>query len=73
MRRRVLRSSGRTVVGVDEMAWEMGFPQGGQVWDRLATAITNTAAHQGIPVAEGSREFGKDGAVLDREVWAVKG
>ena len=62
----------RTVVGVESFNWEMGFPQGGQVWDRIATAITNTAAHQGIPVAEGSREFVKDDTVLDREVWAVK-
>lgn len=63
----------RTVVGVESFNWDMGFPQGGQVWDRLATAITNAAAHQGIPVAEGAREFARNETVLDREVWAVKG
>lgn len=62
----------RSVVGVASFNWDMGFPQGGQVWDRVATAIATAAAHQGIPVAEGSREFGRDDAVLDHEVWAVR-
>jgi hypothetical protein len=63
----------RTVVGVDEMSWEMGFPQGASVWDRVATAIANAAAAQGIPVSEGEREF----VLADRpeesgEVWVVR-
>lgn len=62
----------RTVVGVEAFNWDMGFPQGGQVWDRVASAIVTAAAHQGIPVAEGSREFVRNEGVLDREVWAVR-
>lgn len=62
----------RTVIGVESFNWDMGFPQGGQVWDRVASAIVTAAAHQGIPVAEGAREFIKDDSVLDREVWAVR-
>ncbi|WP_040385259.1 hypothetical protein [Demetria terragena] len=63
----------RTVIGVDEFTWEMGFPQGASVWDRVASAI-NTAAHaQGIPAAEGEREF----VAADRpdgtaEMWVVR-
>lgn len=63
----------RTVVGVDEMTWEMGFPQGASVWDRVADAIVNAAGSQGIPVAEGEREFVKDERPRDgAEVWVVK-
>lgn len=63
----------RTVIGVDEMTWEMGFPQGAQVWDRVAGAIAESAGKQGIPVAEGSREFIKaDRPGAGGEVWVVK-
>lgn len=64
----------RTVIGVDEMTWEMGFPQGASVWDRVAGAIVTAAQSQGIPVAEGEREFVKDDRPRDgAEVWVVKG
>lgn len=63
----------RTVVGIDAMTWEMGFPQGAAVWDRIATAISQAATHQGIPVGEGSREFVKDEGTSGRpEVWTVR-
>lgn len=63
----------RTVIGVEAMTWEMGFPQGAAVWDRIATAITQAATHQGIPVGEGSREFAKDEVTAGRpEVWTVR-
>ncbi|WP_265444417.1 hypothetical protein [Flexivirga meconopsidis] len=63
----------RTVVGVEAMTWEMGFPQGASVWDRIATAIGQAAAHQGIPVGEGSREFAKqEPAVGEQEIWTVR-
>ena len=63
----------RTVVGVEAMTWEMGFPQGAAVWDRIATAITQAATHQGIPVGEGAREFAKDEHGSGKpEVWTVR-
>jgi len=63
----------RTVVGVEAMTWEMGFPQGAAVWDRIATAISQAATHQGIPVGEGAREFAKDEQASGRpEVWTVR-
>lgn len=63
----------RTVIGVEAMTWEMGFPQGAAVWDRIATAIGQAATHQGIPVGEGTREFAKDeGASGKPEVWTVR-
>lgn len=63
----------RTVIGVEAMTWEMGFPQGAAVWDRIATAIGQAAAHQGIPVGEGNREFAKaDTAEGGPEVWTVR-
>lgn len=63
----------RTVVGVEAMTWEMGFPQGAAVWDRIATAIGQAATHQGIPVGEGTREFVKDERASGKpEVWTVR-
>ncbi|AKU17237.1 hypothetical protein [Luteipulveratus mongoliensis] len=63
----------RTVIGVDEMSWEMGFPQGAQVWSRVADAIAESAAKQGISVAEGAREFVKaDRPSESQEVWVVR-
>ncbi|NNG39603.1 hypothetical protein HJ588_10010 [Flexivirga sp. ID2601S] len=63
----------RTVVGVEAMTWEMGFPQGAAVWDRIATAIGQAAAHQGIPVGEGSREFAKaERPAGEQEIWTVR-
>lgn len=63
----------RTVVGVDEMTWEMGFPQGASVWDRVAAAIAQAATAQGIPVSEGTREFVRADRPQERsEVWVVK-
>ncbi len=63
----------RTVIGVDAMTWEMGFPQGAAVWDRIATAISQAATHQGIPVGEGAREFAKDESASGKpELWTVR-
>ncbi|GAB3487690.1 hypothetical protein [Flexivirga lutea] len=63
----------RTVIGVEAMTWEMGFPQGAAVWDRIATAISQAAGHQGIPVGEGTREFAKDEHGSGKpEVWTVR-
>ncbi|TWE13281.1 hypothetical protein [Rudaeicoccus suwonensis] len=63
----------RTVIGIEAMTWEMGFPQGAAVWDRIATAITTAAGHQGIPVGEGARHFVRDPAAgNDPEVWTVQ-
>ena len=63
----------RTVIGVEAMTWEMGFPQGAAVWDRVATAISQAATHQGIPVGEGARQFVKDEHGSGKpEVWTVR-
>lgn len=63
----------RTVIGVEEMTWEMGFPQGAAVWDRVASAISESAGKQGISVAEGAREFVKaDRPGVEQEIWVVK-
>lgn len=63
----------RTVIGIDELTWEMGFPQGASVWDRVATAITTAAGKQGIPVSEGTREFVRaDRPQESAEVWVVR-
>lgn len=65
--------SDRTVIGVEAMTWEMGFPQGAAVWDRIATAIAQAAAGQGIPVGEGTREFSRDETASAKpEVWTVR-
>ncbi|YAL84349.1 hypothetical protein ACMYYO_05960 [Dermacoccaceae bacterium W4C1] len=63
----------RTVIGVDEFGWEMGFPQGASVWDRVASAIVTAAGSQGIEVGEGAREFDKDADHPGAgEVWVVR-
>lgn len=63
----------RTVIGVDELTWEMGFPQGASVWDRVASAISTAAAAQGIPVSEGQREFeAAERPEESAEVWVVR-
>ncbi|RNI20286.1 hypothetical protein [Flexivirga caeni] len=70
---RALLLPDRTVVGVEAMTWEMGFPQGAAVWDRIATAISQAATHQGIPVGEGAREFVKGENASGRpEIWIVR-
>lgn len=63
----------RTVVGVDELSWEMGFPQGASVWDRVATAISTAAQAQGISVSEGTREFVRSERPEESgEIWVVR-
>ncbi|MDE9366133.1 hypothetical protein PZ938_11000 [Luteipulveratus sp. YIM 133132] len=63
----------RTVIGVEEMSWEMGFPQGAQVWDRVADAIAESAGKQGIGVSEGTREFVKaDRPGESGDIWVVR-
>ncbi|KNX36862.1 hypothetical protein [Luteipulveratus halotolerans] len=63
----------RTVIGVDEMSWEMGFPQGAQVWNRVVDALTESAGKQGIAVSEGAREFVRADRPSDgAEVWVVR-
>lgn len=63
---------GRTVVGVDEFTWEMGFPQGAPVWDRVADAISQAATAQGLSVSEGEREFARARPGDGPEVWEVR-
>jgi hypothetical protein len=63
----------RTVIGVEVLSWEMGFPQGAGVWERLSDAIAKAAATQQIPVGEGLRHFAKDAtAQAPVETWSVQ-